>query len=89
MEVGFGFLTLAIVTGLLWSHSAHGRYWSWSAKEWSALIAWVIYVALLLARRRSGWGGRQAALIGVAGFAVVLFTFLWMNVLAPPGAVAR
>ena len=41
---GFGFLTLAIVTGVLWSHSAHGRYWTGDAKEWSALVAWVIYV---------------------------------------------
>lgn len=88
VAVGFGFLTLAIVTGLLWSHSARGRYWSWNAKEWSALTAWIIYVVLLLARRRSGWGGRQAALLGVAGFAVVLFTFLWINVLQPPGVVA-
>lgn len=88
VAVGFGFLTLAIVTGLLWSHSARGRYWSWNAKEWSALTAWVIYVVLLLARRRSGWGGRQAALLGVAGFAVVLFTFLWMNVFQQPGVAA-
>ena len=42
VAVGFGFLTLAIVTGLLWSHSARGRYWTWDAKEWSALTAWVI-----------------------------------------------
>jgi ABC-type transport system involved in cytochrome c biogenesis permease subunit len=88
VAVGFGFLSLAIVTGLLWSHSAKGIYWSGSAKEWSALAAWVIYVVLLLARSRSGWGGRQAALLGVAGFVVVLFTFLWINVLHPPGVVA-
>ncbi len=87
VALGFGFLSLAIVTGLLWSHSAKGTYWSGSAKEWSAVIAWVIYVVLLLARRRSGWGGRQAALLGVAGFVVVLSTFLWMNVLQPPGVV--
>lgn len=85
VAVGFGFLSLAIVTGLLWSHSAHGRYWSGSAKEWSAVTAWVIYVVLLLARRRSGWGGRQAAWLGVAGFVVVAFTFLWMTVIRPPG----
>jgi cytochrome c-type biogenesis protein CcsB len=88
VAVGFGFLTLAIVTGVLWSHSARGRYWSWNAKELSALTAWVIYVVLLLARRRSGWGGRQAAWLGVAGFSVVLFTLLWMNVIQPAGAPA-
>ena len=65
--MGFGFLTLAIVTGLLWSHAAHGRYWTWDAKEWSALVAWVIYVGLILARQRTGWGGRRAALLGIAG----------------------
>ena len=34
------------------------------AKEWSALIAWVIYVMLIVARQRAGWGGRRAALPG-------------------------
>ena len=67
--VGFGFLTLAIVTGVLWSHSARGLYWTWDAKEWSALIAWVIYVAADHGPQRAGWGGRRAALLGIAGFA--------------------
>jgi ABC-type uncharacterized transport system permease subunit len=77
VTVGFGFLTLAIVTGVLWNHTARGRYWSWDAKEGSALIAWVIYVGLLFARYRTGWGGRRAALLGIAGFAAVAFTFVW------------
>ncbi len=83
--VGFGFLTLAIITGMLWSHAAHGHYWRGDPKEWSALIAWVIYVALIAARTSSGWGGRRAAWLGVMGFAVVVFTFLTMTVL--PGAL--
>jgi cytochrome c-type biogenesis protein CcsB len=80
---GFGFLTLAIVTGLLWNHAARGRYWTWDAKEWSALVAWAIYVGLIVTRHRTGWGGRRAALLGIAGFAAVVFTFVWMNVIAP------
>ena len=80
VEVGFAFLTLAIVTGVLWNHSARGIYWTWDAKEWSATIAWIIYVALFAARRRTGWGGRRAALLGIAGFTAVIFTFAWMTV---------
>jgi cytochrome c-type biogenesis protein CcsB len=80
---GFGFLTLAILTGLLWNHAAHGRYWTWDAKEWSALVAWAIYVGLIVTRHRTGWGGRRAAVLGIAGFAAVVFTFVWMNVIAP------
>jgi cytochrome c-type biogenesis protein CcsB len=89
VSIGFGFLTLAIITGLLWSHSARGHYWSGDAKEWSALIAWLIYVGLIVARRRTGWGGRRAALLGVAGFAVVVFTFVWMNMLVGAAAAVR
>jgi cytochrome c-type biogenesis protein CcsB len=75
VAVGFAFLSLAIITGLLWSRSVHGRYWSWDAKEWSSLMAWALYVALILTRYRSGWGGRRAALLGIVGFVVVVYTF--------------
>jgi cytochrome c-type biogenesis protein CcsB len=85
--VGFTLLTLAILTGLLWSHNAHGHYWSGDAKEWAAVTAWIIYIGLLLARYRTGWGGRRAALLGIAGFAAVAFVFFTMTVL--PAAAPR
>jgi ABC-type uncharacterized transport system permease subunit len=88
--VGFSFLTLAIITGLLWSHHARGRYWSWDAKELTALVAWAIYVGLLVGRWRTGWGGRRAALMGIAGFAFVALLFVWTTVLSgPPGAATH
>ena len=88
--VGFGFLTLAIITGLLWSHHARGRYWSWDAKELTALLAWGIYVGLLVTRWRTGWGGRRAALMGIAGFAAVALLFVWTTVLSgTPVAASR
>ena len=80
--VGFGFLTLAIVTGLLWSHAAKGRYFTGDAKEWCALLAWGLYVVLIAARQRSGWGGRNAALLGIVGFSGVVFVFVWMTIFA-------
>ena len=64
----------------------HGRYWTSSPKEWSAVVAWCLYVALILARQRTGWGGRRAALLGIAAFTAVAFTFVWMNVFALPVA---
>jgi ABC-type transport system involved in cytochrome c biogenesis permease subunit len=82
---GFGFLTLAIVTGFFWNHSLHGRYWTGDPKEWAALCAWAIYVVLLVARWRGGWGGRRAAWLAIAGFAIVVFTFAWATLF--PGVV--
>jgi ABC-type uncharacterized transport system permease subunit len=84
VEAGFALLTLAIITGLLWSHAVHGVYWTSSPKEWSAVVAWSLYVVLILARQRTGWGGRRAALLGIAAFTAVAFTFVWMNVFALP-----
>jgi ABC-type transport system involved in cytochrome c biogenesis permease subunit len=84
---GFGFLSLAIVTGFLWNHSLHGRYWTGDAKEWAALFAWLIYVGLIAARWRWGWGGRRAAWLAIAGFLAVVFTFGWAT-LAPAVVVA-
>jgi ABC-type uncharacterized transport system permease subunit len=80
VAIGFTFLSLAIATGMLWSHNARGTLWTGDAKEWSALIAWGLYVALIVARRRAGWGGRRAALVGVIGFAAVVFVFVSMTV---------
>jgi ABC-type transport system involved in cytochrome c biogenesis permease subunit len=79
---GLTFLSLAIITGMLWSHASRGLYFSGSAKEWGAVLAWLIYLALAVARYRSGWGGRRAALLGIAGFLAVVFVFLWITLLA-------
>ncbi len=87
--LGFGFLTLAIVTGLLWNRSARGQYFTGDAKEWSAIAAWVIYVLLIVARQRAGWGGRRAALLGIAGFSAVVFIFVWMSLAPGVSAAAR
>ena len=55
------------------------------AKEWAALTSWVIYVVILAERWRGGWGGRRAAWLAIAGFAVVVFTFAWATLV--PGVV--
>jgi cytochrome c-type biogenesis protein CcsB len=86
---GFGFLTLAIVTGFLWNHSLQGRYWTGDPKEWAALVAWAIYVVILVARWRGGWGGRRAAWLAIAGFAVVVFTFAWATLVPAAEASVR
>jgi ABC-type uncharacterized transport system permease subunit len=86
---GFGFLTLAIATGFLWNHSLNGRYWTGDPKEWAALVAWTIYVVILVARWRGGWGGRRAAWLAIAGFAVVVFTFAWATLVPGVQAAAR
>jgi cytochrome c-type biogenesis protein CcsB len=73
--IGFPFLTLVIVLGALWAEVAWGRYWSWDPKETASLVTWLICGAYLHARVVRGWRGKRAALLLMAVFAAVLFTF--------------
>ena len=79
--VGFTMLTLGLITGLVYAKSVWGRFWSWDPKEvWSG-ITWLFYAALLHERLTVGWRGRRSAIMAIVGFAVLLFTFLGVNLL--------
>ncbi|HLM56040.1 MAG TPA: cytochrome c biogenesis protein CcsA [Pyrinomonadaceae bacterium] len=73
-SVGFTLLTLGIVTGVIWSQSRRGRVWHNDPIEFFALLTWVLYLTLL--HYRVQWRGRKAAWLGVAGFTLVVCTFL-------------
>lgn len=73
-SIGFTLLTLGIITGVLWSSARSGRMWHNDPIEIFAVLTWVLYLALL--HYRTEWRGRKAAWLGVAGFALVICTFL-------------
>ena len=75
-------LTLGVLLGALWAYDAWGRYWGWDAKETWALITWIIYMVYLHMRLVVGWRGRKTAYLSLAGFAVVLFTYVGVNYLS-------
>ncbi|MBN2123027.1 MAG: c-type cytochrome biogenesis protein CcsB [Deltaproteobacteria bacterium] len=77
--MGFLLLTLGIITGSVWAHSAWGSYWSWDPKETWSLITWLVYAALLHSRMIRGWRGKRLALMSIIGFACVLFTYFGVN----------
>jgi cytochrome c-type biogenesis protein CcsB len=79
--MGFIFLSLGIITGAVWANFAWGSYWSWDPKETWSLITWLIYAALLHARLVRGWRGKRIAVMAIAGFVSVLFTYLGVNYL--------
>ncbi|MFH1135103.1 MAG: c-type cytochrome biogenesis protein CcsB [Pseudomonadota bacterium] len=78
---GFILLTVGIITGSIWAHSAWGSYWSWDPKETWSLITWLAYAAILHARLVRGWAGRRTAIMALIGFACVLFTYFGVNLL--------
>ena len=72
-------LTLGIFIGGLWAHAAWGRFWGWDPKEIWALLTWFIYAIYLHLRLVAGWRGRKTAYLSLAGFALVLFTYVGVS----------
>jgi ABC-type uncharacterized transport system permease subunit len=74
--IGLALLTIGIASGMLWSSARYGVLWRNDPKEVFALLTWLLYVSLIVYRSTAQWRGRSAAWMGVAGFVLVLFTFL-------------
>ena len=78
---GLVLLTLGIVTGIVWAHEAWGQPWLLDPKLIFTAAIWALYMVLLQGRMTAGWRGRWAAQLTVAGFAVVVLSFIGVNVL--------
>ena len=79
--IGFTLLTLGLITGFVYAKAVWGHFWRWDPKEvWSG-ITWLFYAALLHERLTVGWRGRRSAIMAIIGFAVLVFTFLGVNLL--------
>ena len=74
--IGLTLLSLGIVTGMIWSAARDGKLWHNDPKEIFAALTWFLYLLLIVYRSSARWRGRNAAWLGVAGFALVLCTFL-------------
>jgi ABC-type transport system involved in cytochrome c biogenesis permease subunit len=83
--IGWAFLTLGIVVGVVWAAQARGAYGTvdprvqamslQDPKIFVALVCWAVYSFEIFARR-IGWGGRRAAYLSALGFGIVLLNFV-------------
>ncbi|MFN7947637.1 MAG: cytochrome c biogenesis protein CcsA [Blastocatellia bacterium] len=76
LTIGFALLTLGILTGIIWNQQRDGRYWHNDPKEVLSLVTWLIYLTMIHYRLTAGWRGRRVAWLSIAGFVVVLFTWV-------------
>jgi cytochrome c-type biogenesis protein CcsB len=82
---GFGLFTIGIVTGSLLAKARWGAFWSWEPVQILSVLAWLLY-AVLLQTRSVGWRGRRAATLTIVGFALLIVSFLTLNLgVAPHG----
>ena len=76
--LGLVFLTVAMVGGLVLLVKVGGTYW-WDPKLMITFIAWLIYGLCVGATRFWGWSAKRVAITSIAGFAVILFSLVFVN----------
>ncbi len=80
VAIGLPLITIGIITGAAWAKEAWGAYWQWDPKETAALATWIVYLAYMHLHTRNNWRGLGTNWVSVIGFAVVIFTYLGVNI---------
>jgi cytochrome c-type biogenesis protein CcsB len=77
VTIGYPLYTIgALFAGAIWAYNAWGTFWSWDPKEVGAFIIWLFFTAYLHARLQRAWAGRRMAWLSIAGFTMVILSFL-------------
>ncbi|MDE1183248.1 cytochrome c biogenesis protein CcsA [Paraburkholderia sp.] len=76
IAAGFVLLTLTLVSGIVFSEQLIDRALSLDHKTVFAILSWVMFGALLTARRVSGWRGRAALRWVLASFVALLLAYV-------------
>ncbi len=79
--LGFILFTLCMIFGSIWAYVAWGYYISWNIKSVWSLVVWLFYAGMCHAKFIRRWQGGVYAGLSIAGFAVVLFTYLGIGLL--------
>ena len=76
LGVGFILLTLTLLTGVVFSEALFGHAMKLDHKTVFSLLAWLVFAMLLLGHYFSGWRGRLALRYTLAGFALLLLSYI-------------
>jgi heme exporter protein C len=88
-ELGVVFITLLLVTGIMWSEAAWGRWWTWDARLTTTLILWFVYVAYIMVRAYGPQGslgaryGAVVAIIGALDAPIIYMATVWWRTQHP------
>ena len=92
-EAGVIFVSLALLTGIIWARPVWGVWWTWEPRLTTTLILWLIYVAYLMLRSYvpdKSRGALYAAGLGIIGFVdvpIVYYSVQWWRSIHPSAVV--
>jgi ABC-type uncharacterized transport system permease subunit len=76
---GLMFLSLGILTGVVWASRTWRGPWQLDPKIVASLVTWIIYLMLFSTRLSGSGHRRRAAYLAIFGFAAVMVTFLGIS----------
>ena len=88
-ELGVVFITLLLVTGIMWNRPVWGVWWTWDARLTTTAILWFIYVGYLMLRAYGPKGSQGArygavvALIGAIDTPIIYMATVWWRTVHP------
>jgi len=88
-EIGLAFITMTLVTGMLWARPVWGVYWTWEPRLTISAVQWLLYVAYAMLRGSIMEAERQArfaAVYGIVAFVTVplsWFAIRWWRTIHP------
>ena len=79
-EVTVVFVSIGLLTGMLWGRAAWGIWWTWDARLTTYLLLWLLYVSYLLLRRFSSTGESPTLSAVLSIFAAVDVPIVYMSI---------
>ncbi len=78
---GYSLFSFSMIAGGIWAFYAWGSFWLWTPKELWTSIVWLFYTLYLHMRVKGINREKVNIFLGMAGFGVVLFTYLGVSLL--------
>ena len=88
-EIGLAFITMTLLTGMLWARPVWGVYWTWEPRLTISAVQWLLYVAYVMLRGSVASPEREArfaAVYGILAFVTVplsWFAIRWWRTIHP------
>jgi heme exporter protein C len=79
-EVTVVFVSIGLLTGMLWGRAVWGIWWAWDARLTTYLLLWLLYVSYLLLRRFSSTGESHTLSAVLSIFAAVDVPIVYMSI---------
>ena len=79
-EVTIVYVTICLVTGMIWGRASWGIWWAWDPRLTAELLLWLLYASYLAVRRFSTSGQTQTVAAVLSVFAAIDVPINYMSI---------